>query len=150
MAHLASWINRLKKHSCKPGTQQFLRSNKPDAKSATNFSVRTFLFLFTYFSPVVKLNARQNWKFIYGKRNCSVFFSTFLQSERFIRSVCSFVRSCWFEFLCYVRLFRSQTHIHVRCFTSPTAATTQLSAPIFLYFFFSTLVLISFSYTLKL
>lgn len=27
---------------CKPGKRQFHRSNKPDAKSATNFSVRTF------------------------------------------------------------------------------------------------------------
>lgn len=37
-------MKRLKvlKHSCKPGKQQFHRSNKPDVKLATNFSVRTF------------------------------------------------------------------------------------------------------------
>lgn len=30
-----------KKYQCKPGKRRFHRSNKPDAKSATNFSVQT-------------------------------------------------------------------------------------------------------------
>lgn len=133
------FIDRLKKHSCKPGTQQFLRSNKPDAKSATNFSVRTFFFFLFFF---VELNARQNWKFT-SKRNCSVFLFNFFEAkDLFVRSfVCSLIR---------VSLFVSFTDAHSRTlFHLPTSTTTQLSAPIF-FALLSTLVVISFSYTLNI
>lgn len=88
-------MDRLKKHSCKPGTQQFLRSNKPDAKSATNFSVRTFFFFSCDFlAGCVELNARQNWKFYIWKKKLFGFLFSFSVKQKiysFGSFDCSFV-----------------------------------------------------------